>query len=110
MIIDIHSCNSIKLVWRYAYQRCYFFSPQRKSSLQQEITLGHLSQTHRRELEAKLSEMERKIMMAKEQQEEYQREIDKLKQELQDTSQEQDKGRTHVLAPVMFKAICTADD
>ena len=110
MSIDIHSCNGIKLAWRYAYQRCSFFSPQRKSSLQQEITLGHLSQTHRRELEAKLSEMEREIMRAKEEQEKYQKEIDKWKQLLQDTSQEQDKGRTRVLAPVMFKAICTADD
>ena len=49
-------------------------------------------------------------MRAKAQQEEYQKYIDEYKQELQDTSQEQDKGRTHVLAPVMFKAICTADD
>ena len=109
MSIDIHSCNGIKLAWRYAYQRCSFFSPQRKSSLQQEMT-GHLSQTHRRELEAKLSEVEREIMRAKEQQEEYQGEIDWSKQRLRNTSQEQDKGRTRVLAPVMFKAICTADD
>ena len=87
-----------------------FFSPQRKSSLQQEITLGHLSQTQQRELEAKLSETEREIKSAKEEQEKYQKYIDGLKQRLQDTSQEQDKGRTRVLAPVMFKAIYTADD
>ena len=85
-------------------------SPQRKSSLQQEITLGHLSQTHQRELEAKLSEVEREIMRAKMEQEECQKHIDRFKQRLQDTSQEQDKGRTHVLAPVIFKAIGTADD
>ena len=71
-------------------------SPQKKASFQQEITLGHLSQTHRRELEAKLSEMEREIMRAKQKQEKLQRIIDQLKQRLQDTSQEQDKGRTHV--------------
>ena len=71
-------------------------SPQKKASFQQEITLGHLSQTHQRELEAKLSETERKIMSAKQQQERYQGLIDWYKQQLQDTSQEQDKGRTHV--------------
>ena len=78
-------------------------SPQKKASFQQEITLGHLSQTHRRELEAKLSETERKIMEAKQEQENYQRRIDWNKQRIQHTSQEQDKGRTRVLAPVMFK-------
>ena len=57
-----------------------------------------------------MSEVEREIMRAKEEQEEYQKYIDRWKQKLQDTSQEQDKGRTRVLAPVMFKAICTADD
>ena len=110
MSIDIHSCNGIKLAWRDACQSYSFFSPQNKSSLQQEITLGHLSQTHRRELEAKLSEVEWEIKRAKQQQEYYQRKVDEWKQRLQDTSQEQDKGRTRVLAPVMFKAICTADD
>ena len=110
MRIDIHSCNGIKLAWRDTCQRYSFFSPQRKSALQQEITLGHLSQTHRTELEAELIEVEREIMRAKMKQEGYQKEIDLWKQRLQDTSQEQDKGRTHVLAPVMFKAIYTADD
>ena len=68
------------------------FSPQKKASLQQEIT-GHLSH---RELEVKLSEMEKAIKGAKGEQEVYQKDIDRLKQSLQDTSQEQDKGRTHV--------------
>ena len=67
------------------------FSPQKKASIEQEIT-GHLSH---RELEVKLSEMEREIKRAKEDQEEYQKAIDKYKQRLQDTSQEQDEGRTH---------------
>ena len=57
-------------------------SPQKKASFQQEITLGLLSQTHRRELEAKLSETEREIMSAKQKQEEFQRIIDQLKQRL----------------------------
>ena len=81
----------------------FVLSPQKKASFQQEITLGHLSQTHRRELEAKLSETETEIMSAKQKQEECQEYIDWHKQRLQDTSQEQDKGRTRVLAPVMFK-------
>ena len=67
------------------------FSPQKKASFQQKIT-GNLSDTHRREL----GEMDRKIKSAKEEQEYYQKEIDKWKQYLQDTSQQQDKGRTHV--------------
>lgn len=46
-------------------------------------------------MEAKLSEVEREIMRAKIEQEEYQGEIDRWKQTLQDASQEQDKGRTH---------------
>ena len=47
-------------------------SPQKKASFQQEITLGHLSQTHRRELEAKLSETKREIKSAKQEQERHQ--------------------------------------
>ena len=58
-------------------------------SFQQKIT-GNLSDTQRRELD----EMDKKIMMAKEDQEHWQKEIDRLKQILQYTSQEQDKGRT----------------
>ena len=74
------------------------FSPQKKASFQQKIT-GNLSDTQRREL----GEMDEEIKSAKEDQEYWQKEIDKWKQALQDTSQEQDKGRTLVLAPVMFK-------
>ena len=92
MSTDIHCCNGIKLVWRDTCQRCSLFSPQKKASLQQEIT-GHLSH---RELEAKLSEMEGEIKRAKGEQERYQKIIDGCKQGLQDTSQKQDKGRTHV--------------
>ena len=66
------------------------FSPQEKASFQQKIT-GDLSDTQRREL----AEMDRKIKSAKEEQEDWQ-EIDELKGILQNTSQEQDKGRTLV--------------
>ena len=65
------------------------FSPQKKASFQQKIT-GDLSYKHRREL----TEMDRKIKSAKEDQEYYQKEIDEFKGILQNTSQEQDKGRT----------------
>ena len=40
--------------------------------------------------------MDEEIKGAKEEQEYWQKEIDKLKQYLQDASQEQDNGRTHV--------------
>ena len=63
-------------------------SPQKKSSFRQKIT-GNLSDTHRREL----GEMDMEIMRAKEEQEHWQKRIDELKQYLQNTSQEQDKGR-----------------
>ena len=67
------------------------FSPQEKASFQQKIT-GDLSDTHRREL----TEMDRKIMRAKKEQEHCQKEIDEWKGILQNTSQAQDKGRTHM--------------
>ena len=67
------------------------FSPQKKASFQQKIT-GNLSDTHRREL----GEMDEEIKGAKQDQEYWQKEIDVYKQALQNTSQEQDKGRTHV--------------
>ena len=67
------------------------FSPQEKASFQQKIT-GNLSDTQRREL----GEMDEEIMWAKEEQEHWQKEIDRLKQVLRDTSQQQDKGRTLV--------------
>ena len=65
------------------------FFPQKKASFQQKIT-GNLSDTQRREL----GEMDMEIMGAKKAQKHWQKEIDRLKQQLQDTSQEQDKGRT----------------
>ena len=65
------------------------FSPQKKASFQQKIT-GNLSDTQRREL----GEMDKKIVRAKEAQEHWKKNIDKWKQDLQNTSQEQDKGRT----------------
>ena len=71
------------------------FSPQKKASFQQKIT-GNLSDTHRREL----AEMDEEIKSAKEEQEDCQEKIDKYKKYLQNESQEQDKGRTRVLAPV----------
>ena len=74
------------------------FSPQKKASFQQKIT-GNLSDTHRREL----SKMDEEIKSAKQEQEGCQKTIDRWKGILQNTFQEQDKGRTHVLAPVMFK-------
>ena len=67
------------------------FSPQEKASFQQKIT-GNLSDTHRREL----GEMDKKIMRAKKKQEHCQKEIDEWKGILQNTSQAQDKGRTHM--------------
>ena len=42
-----------------------------------------------------MSEVEREIVMAKKEQEERQKDIDQFKQLLQNTSQAQDKGRTH---------------
>ena len=102
MSIGLHFCNGIKLVWRDKCQRCSLFSPQKRASFQQVIT-GHLSETNRLELEPKLSETERKIMRAKQEQEEHQEYIDRLKQALQNKSQEQNEGRACVLAPVMFK-------
>ena len=66
------------------------FSPQEKASFQQKIT-GNLSDTHKREL----AKMDEEIMMAKKEQEYWQKEIDEWKQRLQNTSQAQDKGRTH---------------
>ena len=66
------------------------FSPQKKASFQQKIT-GNLSDTHRREL----AEMDEEIKSAKEEQEDWQKLIDEWKQRLQNTSREQDKGRTH---------------
>ena len=68
-----------------------FVLSQKKASFQRKIT-GNLSDTHRREL----AEMDEEIKGAKEEQEYWQKEIDKLKQYLQDASQEQDNGRTHV--------------
>jgi len=47
--------------------------------------------------------MDKEIMRAIEEQDRWQKEIDKWKQRLQNTSQEQDKGRTRVLAPVVLK-------
>ena len=67
------------------------FSPQKKASFQQKIT-SNLSDKHRREL----GEMDKQIKSAKVKQERYQKVIDEWKQRLQNTSQEQDKGRTHV--------------
>ena len=65
------------------------FFPQKKASFQLKIT-GNLSDTQRRELD----EMDKKIMTAKKDQEHWQKRIDEWKQQLQDASQEQDKGRT----------------
>ena len=65
------------------------FFPQKNTSFQQKIT-GNLSDTQRRELD----EMDMEIMEAKEGQEILQKQIDEGKQLLQNTSQEQDKGRT----------------
>ena len=67
------------------------FSPQKKASFQQKIT-GNLRDKHRREL----GEMDEEIKSAKEEQEDCLEKIDKYKKYLQDTSQEQDKGRTLV--------------
>ena len=67
------------------------FSPQEKASFQQKIT-GNLSDTHRREL----AKMDKEIKSAKEEQEYWQKGIDMNKQILQNTSEQQDKGRTHV--------------
>ena len=73
------------------------FSPQEKASFQLKITCN-LSDTQRRELD----EMSKEIMGAKEKQELWQERIDGLKQKLQDTTQEQDKGRTHMCWHQLF--------
>ena len=68
------------------------FSPQKKASFQQKITAGNLSDTQRIEL----GKMDNEIKSAKEEQERWQKRIDVNKKIVQNTSEEQDKGRTLV--------------
>ena len=67
------------------------FSVQRKASLQEAMT-GDISDTHRREVEGELAEVEGRIQMVIEEQEQYQKWIDESEQDLQRTSREQDEG------------------
>ena len=72
------------------------FSVQRKASLQEAMT-GDISDTHRREVEGQLVEVEREIQEVIEKQERYQKMIDEYEQNLQRTSREQDEGEEGVL-------------
>ena len=67
------------------------FSVQRKASLQEAMT-GDISDTHRREVERELVEVERRIQEVIGRQEQWQKMIDDYEQFLQSTSREQDEG------------------
>ena len=67
------------------------FSVQRKASLQEAMT-GDISDTHRREVEEELVEVEGRIQGVIGRQEQCQKLIDDWEQRLQRTSQEQDEG------------------
>ena len=72
------------------------FSVQRMASLQEAMT-GDISDTHRREVEGQLVEVERMIQEVIKEQEQCQKEIDEYEQDLQRTSRQQDEGGEGVL-------------
>ena len=81
------------------------FPVQRKTSLEQELT-GPVTDSRRREIEGELREVESGIQKAKQEQEEYQEQINFWEKEHHTSSQKQDEGRlSAVLAPVIWTQV-----
>ena len=78
------------------------FPVQRKASLEQEMT-GPITDSHRREIEGKLREVESGVQRVKKEQEEYQALINDWEKRQHASSQERDEGRLSAeLEPVIW--------